>query len=264
MEEKEYKYGEDYYKMLNDENYSALLDREVQIENARERALRQTNVGLASLGMQSSGYGQTAKSGIESQYLSALMDNEQQRIQYLNQKETEAENSKYQDYLSFSNLLTQTNNLEDLDFLLGQYGLGTSNTFDLNKASELFGEKYGKELQYLNRLQVNGLSSGNKEYSYTGKGDYTYYDKDGNIKTIKLEDGTINGWNAENRTLQGAINTGELPNNSFVKLINSKGNTIYVRYSGGRLYYTNKAEYDNSTSKYYIKEYNAMQKDAGE
>ena len=72
MADKEYEYTDDYYKMLQDENYKTLLDREIQLNNSRERALRQTNANLAGLGLASAGYGQTAKSSVESQYLNAL------------------------------------------------------------------------------------------------------------------------------------------------------------------------------------------------
>ena len=67
--EKEY---EDYYQMLKDENYNTLLSKEIQLNNARERALRNTNANLNAMGLASSGYGQMAQTGVEGQYLTAM------------------------------------------------------------------------------------------------------------------------------------------------------------------------------------------------
>lgn len=252
--------NEDYYSMLKNEEYKALLDREIQLGNARERALKQTNANLSALGLASAGYGQTARSGIESQYLQALegaQNDYQTSIRDINkQSAQEGENKQYSDWQEFTTMMTSAENKEDLDYLMNTYGLYKDGQFDSEKAVELFGEDHAKQLQYLYNIQVKGYDSqvGNMAYNYNDGKDVTvyYYDTNGKANSMKLKDGREDGWNKENRTLNAAIATGSLKDNSVVAMINKHGNVIYVRYSNGQLYYINPDQYHASSNKYSI------------
>ena len=264
---------QDYYDLMKQENYKTLLDREVQLNNARERALKQTNAGLGAIGMQSSGYGQTARSGIESQYLAAMeganqtyqeqnQDINLQQQQYLEQKDAETAASQYQDFASISNLMTSAANRDDLDYIMDKYGLYTDGQFDYDKAVELYGEENARQLDILYRYQTQGIENNSLvEYNYTQKGDYTYYDENGNIHSITLKDGREDGWNKENKTLNAATKGGTIPNNSYVKMTNKHGNSIYVRYYNGKYYYCTPQQYANASNRYLIKQGNSPVKE---
>ena len=272
MADEEKDYQQNYYDLLKDESYKSLLSKEVQYDNARKRALKNTNASLGAMGMQSSGYGQTANAGIEGQYLQALEGANQtfqqeqtdigmEEAQYNEQK---LANQQFQDFSSISNLMTATSNREDLDYLMNKYGLYTDGQFDYNKAVELYGDEYAKQLDYLYRLQAQGIEDNalqGQEYNYTGKGDYTYYDEQGNVHYITLKDGKVDGWNAENKTLNSAIQSGEVKNNSYIKLQSKKDNKIiYVRYYNGKLYYCTPNQYNSAKTKYSIYGYESIKK----
>ncbi len=255
-------YNEDYYNLLKQQDYEGLLNKEVQIDNARRRALKQTNAGLSAMGMQSSGYGQTATSGIESQYLQALEganQTYQDNLRNLNIQQMQAQNaerdSDYQQFLTLMQDPMTVSDQEGLDKLLGNYGLITDGSFNYDKAVELYGEKNAMQLRYLYENQVSGYNqeSSRQEFNYTSKGSMGYYDEQGNYHVIQLETGMENGWNKENRALESAIKTGSLDNKSYIVMKNKKGMSIYLYYENGKLYRATPAEYNSATgSKYSI------------
>ena len=61
----------DYYQMSKNQEYATLLDKEIELENARSAALKHTNNQLAAQGMASQGYGSSQMSGITGRYLNA-------------------------------------------------------------------------------------------------------------------------------------------------------------------------------------------------
>ena len=62
------------YDDLRNDNYSNLLDTQIQLSLARQNAMKSTNQMLASQGMLGTGYGGLTTSGIQSQYLSAMQN----------------------------------------------------------------------------------------------------------------------------------------------------------------------------------------------
>jgi len=122
-------YDKDYYQALKDENYKALLQSEIQLDSARQRAMKNTQTQLAAQGMANSGYGSTNQTGIEGQYLTGLQ-NAQQNYQNQNlqidQNKREAE-SAYQNeqFNSLTALMSGATSNDELNNLMVQQGYGT-------------------------------------------------------------------------------------------------------------------------------------------
>jgi len=133
----------DYYKALKDENYKSLLDNQIQLENARQRAYKNTNASLAAAGMASAGYGQLARQGIEGQYLQGLQ-NAQQQYQTANAN-IDQDNYNAQS-VAYAGLMSDLdsasfNNQDELNSYLTEYGLMKNGAID----QELFNSKYGAD-----------------------------------------------------------------------------------------------------------------------
>ena len=262
---------QDYYKLLKDENYKTLLNREVQLNNARERALKQTNAGLSAMGMESSGYGQTAQSGVEGQYLSAMENANQtyqqqqndinmQEQQYLQEQEANEMGNAYNSVLT-SIRADETNSMERLDYVMNQYGLVKNGQFDYDKAVQMYGEDNARTLQYIYQIRKEDFASqaeqaNMQEFSYDKKGTIAYYDANGKQQYIKLNGGGTNGWNKEASKLESGIKTNAFANDSYFQLKNKNGNSIYVRYYNGKLYYVTPQQYAGAQNKYLIEKNN--------
>lgn len=67
--------GEEYQKMLGTESYKQLLQADLQAENAKNVALKNTNMALQNAGLQGNAYGGTLASSTSNAYLTALQQN---------------------------------------------------------------------------------------------------------------------------------------------------------------------------------------------
>ena len=134
----------DYYEQLKQENYKALLSKEIQLDNARQRALKNTNVQVNALGMGSSGYGMTAQTGIESQYLTALEGAGQ---------DYQAQENVIQQQQRDENLATANDNFQSITTLMGS----SSSTSQLNDILSTAGfiDEGGKWTDKLGTLNEN-------------------------------------------------------------------------------------------------------------
>ena len=134
----------DYYEQLKQENYKALLSKEIQLDNARQRALKNTNVQVNAAGMGSSGYGMTAQTGIESQYLTALEGAGQ---------DYQAQENVIQQQQRDENLATANDNFQSITTLMGS----SSSTSQLNDILSTAGfiDKGGKWTDKLGTLNEN-------------------------------------------------------------------------------------------------------------
>lgn len=116
----------DYYQAMKDQRYKELLDNQIQLDNARQRALKNTNTQLAAAGFDSSGYGQTARLGLESQYLQGLQNannSYQNDLLQINKDQHEAELAKANDdYQSYLTLLDNAYDEEDLKNTMSKAG----------------------------------------------------------------------------------------------------------------------------------------------
>ena len=251
---------QDYYEALKSENYKTLLNSEIQLDNARQRALKQSSVGMNAQGLAGSGYQQLANNGIESQYLTGLQNAQQQ---YQNQNNVINEQQRQENlaqqnsnFESLTTLLSQAGNTEQLSSIMQSMGYMDANGNYTAKYNDL-GADNQAQLNTLYNLYNSQLASQNMRlFNYDKKGSVEYYDKNGNVSYIDLNGGGEQGWNKETTALTNAINGGTIGNGSYIALKNDKDNTIYLYYNNGQLYYSSKEDYEKSTNKYNINKYN--------
>lgn len=67
--------GEEYQKMLGSESYKSLLQADLQAENSKNIALRNTNMALQNAGLTGNAYGGTLANSTANAYLTALQQN---------------------------------------------------------------------------------------------------------------------------------------------------------------------------------------------
>lgn len=135
-------YNEDYYKMLEQEDYKALQNSEMQLENARQRAMKNSQTQLAAQGMENSGYAQTARTGIESQYIQGL-EQAQQAHQAnvanirMQQAEAQANNDRNFLYDTVTNSLAQATTQDALNQKMQAFGYMDENGVWTDKYNSL-------------------------------------------------------------------------------------------------------------------------------
>jgi len=96
-------YEQDYYKKLQEEDYKSLLKSEMQLDAARQRAMKNTQTQLEAQGMGSAGFGSTARAGIEGQYQQGLQNAQENYVDQVNYHQEQADSasaSEMQDYLT--------------------------------------------------------------------------------------------------------------------------------------------------------------------
>ena len=254
----------DYYKALKDQNYSTLLDNQIQLDNARQRALKNTNAGLAAAGFDSSGYGQLARQGVESQYLQGLQN---AQVNYQNQN-LEVDKMKY-DAMNdaytglYSDLVSADIQSEDaLNKYLTDYGLMKDGVLDRDAFNERYGSdnfaRFNAAIRNLNNqfADVRKAASAQnaeslKNMSFVLNGDYS-----GDKKHVKGQSGTLGEWfDKESDLLMAKASSGELETNSVVKVTNGRNDVIYLKWNGVGFEKTNESEYNGSNSKHTLAHY---------
>lgn len=243
------RYDQDYYKMLQDENYKNLLDSEIQLNNARERSLRQTNANLAGYGLASAGYGQTARSGIENQYLSALgsaSDAYTRQTEQNIKDATEYTTAKYNNFI----LELQENDMstdEKQREVLKNYGLiNEDGTINREEFERQFGQDEGTWGSFQNRL--NQL----KEQGAAESGAVNLEDENykKNVEATKDE----MNWLTSNEGQQFSKN---FRDGDVIKLSGNTDDTnqVYYKYQNGQMVPITKADYDKASGeqKYWIR-----------
>lgn len=260
---------EDYYKALKEENYTTLLDKEIQLDNARQRALKNTQTTMSGLGMGSSGYASSAQNGIESAYLAGL-ENAQKtyqeqtndiNMQQIQDQQTQNENN----YNSMLQVLTNSTDSTSMNQALKSYGI----TYDPTTKS-MSGAGWDK----LTDSQKNDLlaSINLKQYGY----DQEIAQADIAGRVADISDGksiitykndsqveVLSGWfDSERRTLLAGMATGQFKNGDVIKLQNWHNSTAYFTYQDGQLLYIDKSTYNKASkdNQYYIYGTGSLQK----
>lgn len=242
----------DYYEQLKQENYKTLLSKEIQLDNARQRALKNTNVQVNALGMGSSGYGMTAQTGIESQYLSALegaSKGYQEQENVIAQQQREANLASANDnFQSITTLMGSSSSTAQLQNTLYEAGfldesgnwtdkLGTLNENDQFQLKTLY-NMYNTQLADTEWISNNTLN---------GQGFKDYATALNNITTS--EGGSGDKIANEIKFLFNDPSMANKPDGYVVKLARGNGNhNAYMIYKNGVWYQTTASVYNQATS----------------
>ena len=247
----------DYYEELKQENYKALLSKEIQLDNARQRALKNTNSQVNAMGMGSSGYGMTAKTGIESQYLTALEGankgyQEQENVIRQQQRDEQitSDNDRFQSVTTLMGSSASTAQLQDTllnaGFLDDKGGwtdkFNTLNENDQFQLKTLY-NMYNTQLQDTEWLKTNTINGqGFKDAGSALAG----------IITSKGENGDKIAHEITYLFSDAMVNK---PDGYVVKLVRGgdADNNAYMVYRNGAWYQTTANVYNSATSKEVIK-----------
>lgn len=249
---------QDYYNMAKQQEYSALLDKEVQLENAKANALKYSNNQLAAQGMAGSGYAQNAQLGIQNQYLNRLTEAQNttsQNIASLNQAQREEELANANDrFESVTTMLTQASELSQMDELLANYGYGTidkSGNFVWNDKPENMSSDDWNQIKYYYGLQKSAIESAQPQ-------NYATYNSLDSLKTASYlkTNGNVGNlgddFGKEINVLWYYASAGQFQNGDSIHLTNGKGETIYMQLTSNGFRTISEQEYRDSNNQYTI------------
>lgn len=247
----------DYYQMSKQQEYVTLLDKEIELENARSNALKLTNNQLASSGMASQGYGSSQMSGITGRYLSAYENANkeyQDNVNNLKYQQHQEELSNANDrFESITTMMTQASDVDQLNSLLLDYKYGTideEGNFQFGEKPEGLSDDDWYQMRYYYKLQKSAIEENNKveEYAATyGNLDSwysaNYVTNNGSTKNIKDK------FKYESNALWANINAGKYSYGTAVMMQNGDGDVIYVQWTQNGLRMVDKETYNSSENK---------------
>ena len=243
----------DYYQALKDENYKSLLNNQVQLANARQQALKNTNVGLNAMGFGSAGYGALQRNGIESAYMQGLEQNQNDfatRNLDINKQQFDAEqNAMNENFKSFNSIIGAgmdngyISSTDQLNDYFGRYGfLDNEGNFDRTKVAEQYGEESAKQMELMYEMWKSqlGQEQSNQQAQENGESSNGFnFGKDFNKNTYKnfVDDrGKTGKLNDEFAWLEKNYNYIKPQEGTYLKISDNgtqQGSNMYFVYRNG-------------------------------
>lgn len=243
----------DYYQMARDQEYSALLDREIELETAKQNALKYTNNQMAAQGYATQGYGSSNMTGIYNQYMNAMSGAKrdyQTNLNNINYQE-------YQDRLAENNnrfgmivsmISDGYGNIDLINQMLSDYQLGNideNGNFVFGEKPENMSDDDWNRIKYAYNIQLRGEQSTQSAY---------YKDEDSFRSTATFDTG--NGKSSlisekfkhETNKLMENINNGVYKEGTVIMMQNGSGQKVYVKVENGGFRIVTESEYNNATN----------------
>lgn len=251
----------EYYTMAKNQEYAALLDKEIELENAKSNALKLTNNQIASQGMSNQGYGSSQMSSISNRYLNAYSQagrDYQTNIGELNKQEhQEVQEADKDRFESITQMMVNAQDVSQLNSLLSDYEYGTTDNegnFTFNEKPEGMSNDDWYQMKYYYNLQKTQLENSNSVDEYAAM----YGNLDSwNTATYLTDKGkTMNvgqRFKYESRALWTNIASGKYNYGTTVKLENRYGDTIYVQWTQNGLKMSDQKTYEESDKKENLK-----------
>ena len=255
---------QEYYDMQRDENYVGLLDKEIELENSKQNALKYTQNQLANQGFATQGYGSSVQAGIYNQYANAMQQAKSdydfaQRTLNLEER-NELLGQQQQNIANLDKLIEGAGSQEDLEKIYESYGLGT---FDEN-GNFIMGEKPEGMSQFDWTKYNIMLDQTNKQFSeketttadINNVGSIQFQKDNGQITTLEQA-----GFNRDGELdqLQFKANNGQYKNGTVIELTHytfwnriTGGITdkpVYLKYEDGKFSVVTKEDYDKAEYK---------------
>lgn len=241
----------DVYQLARDQEYSTLLDKEIQLENAKENASKYANAQLGNSGMLGTGYGSTQKSAIYGQYMNALgnaQNTAQSNISNINLEESQANQEAANDrFESITTMMSSATSKDQMDSLLKDYGYMDEKGEWKTKPEGVSDDDW-YQMKYYYNLQKDSLGTADDNFngSYYTSADALKqgtFDYDGIVYSFGDKyDGEIN-------FLQSKAQSGNVSYGTVIKMKNASGQTIYVKYTKSGFRQASENEFQNSDSK---------------
>lgn len=250
----------EYYDLAKKQNYTKLLDSEIQLENSKSAALKYTQNQLNAQGFGTQGYGSSVQSGVYGQYANAFSELEQNaanenadldkaRISELSAVEQQENEENFQSTIQ---LINDSNDMGRLDQLLAGYGYGTideSGNFVWGEKPEGMSQRDWAEIQYRYNLQADSIAEQNQN-NY-----YTYYDIDDlNYAQYQSKSGAVNNvgdhFKEEVKDAFSYADQGKFSEGAVIRVRNGEGDTIYLQWTGDGFSMVSRGEYEKAESKW--------------
>lgn len=254
----------DYYKMLKDESYKAMLDSEIQASVSKENALKYTNNSLMAGGYGNQGVSESVRAGINNTFQNALTGAQAQNS--ANQvdialQEQEANKAKATD--SFEGLTTLMSNAGDVDQLnniLKNYDIEVENGVLKGAGLDELDTNSQRQLQSIYQLYSSQLGSSFKTTDDKGN-EKPSFSKVDDFKSLKTENGTEvladkgGVKNEINYILSNNDFLATLTNNMVVCLQNGKNSDskLYLQFYNGKWYQVDATAYWNTSNRQLVK-----------
>lgn len=253
----------EYYALAEDQQYTKLLDKEIQLENSKSNALKYTNNAMAANGLNATGYGSSANAGIYNQYLSNLSTMKQDTDTEVNNLESE-KRSELNDlsddrFESLTTMLSQAQSSDDLNSLMSDYGYGTINEdtgeFSWNEKPSNMSDDDWAQLKYYYKLQNETIASNTDttpDYAtYTSLDTLkaaTFVQSDGNVATFQ------DHFDSEANLVWHHASVGDYSAGDTIKITNGEGVTVYLQWTGSDYGFRQctQSDYDKSANQYTI------------
>lgn len=250
-------YDDALAKVKRDQNYKSFYNNAIQLYNMKSNAQKYLDNEMASNGLQTQGYGSSAKVGINNQAINLYEKNfkdyndteqtiTQDAFNRYNDKQVELDNQ-------LVTFLQNDINNEDSDAInkhLTNYGYMQQNEDGSYSYTDKWTNLDADRKAFIKSLIDSSSSKGDttfygSNYNYSEDGEVPTYDS-----SNKLVGTTKGQFNQENKTLNNGIATGTIKRDSFICLKNEHSQYIYIYYGAdGNLYYINAKEYNNRANK---------------
>lgn len=249
----------DYYQLLKDESYKAMLDSEIQASNARDQALKYTKAGVDAAGFGTQGLAESSRVGIFNTYQNALAG--AQEVNRNNQvdiaaQQIEAQKSENNDnFESMTTLMGNASDLEQLDTILGNYDIQVENGVLTGKGLDELDTNTKRQLQSIYTLYSSQLG---QSFSPEGKSSFNKYDDFASLKTEAGVSATAKEGGVKNEVeyiLEDEEFLATLTNDRVVCLQNGNNpdSKVYLQFHNGNWYQVDANTYWNSTNRQLVK-----------
>lgn len=250
-----------YYDMVKEQKFDKLLDKQVQLENAKAQALKQTQNTVNAAGFGSQGYGSSVQSGIYGRYMNAFNENERDYESEVDQLEQarrqELSSNSEEAYQQVVSLMSGgATNMDRVHEYLSSIGLGEvddDGNFVWGEKPESMSQADWTQLQYLYNLQKDNAdeiaaANATPDYAVYGSldqlGAATYVNSKGNVETL------AGHYNEEIKRCWHEASVGNLQPGDTIKITNGEGNTIYLQWTKDGYRMVTASDYNNSEHQY--------------
>lgn len=250
---------DEYYKRQKEQLEQKKLNAAIQLNNARQDAMKNTQNYLRGSGYGSQGYGASQLINTNNAYNNQLGNNQNdywKRLQELDQQQNEAIQQKYQEsFDKFSNVAGsfEGDNFYTQGQLYGLFKQDNTGKWQIDTENDAY-----KNLSLANQNALKGLVQNHENNLNSTNIGTKKFGTDGNVSYVTIngihETDTIdNKFKLETNALNSALAGGkEIKNGSAIEMTNTWGDKVYLQYKNGELYYIDQATYDKSKNKFIV------------
>jgi len=258
----------DYYSLAKQQEYSKLLDSEVQLENAKQNAMKYTQNQINAQGLGGSGVGSSMQSGMYNKYLNSLGSARQDyntNIQTLDYQQAQEQQANADDrFQSITTMIGTADDLDSLNSMLSDYGVGSydsSGNFTLSKTKpEGMSDDDWYQMKYYYNLQKKAIESNNDDTNYFTSLDSLRNYANASRGETDSSGNLVSSFETETNTLWQYANAGSIARDSVIALTNGSGKTIYVKYTKNGFVAANESDYNKANHQYTITRNNSSKK----